>query len=478
MQAPSAAAGSTYALNVNHQQTEVKSIPVQPTFYPVSIVGGDDSEHFQRHTEQSSSTTINNSPSYAPTIAVYPTAANSGSNSRYSSRVQQQRYQESRPVSASVVHVQPIYGGGSSSSSNRYTASQQHTTDSLNTAPVHVISFPAINNGGSESQTTRSERITERKTVAAAPQPTFVVLQQQQPQRTSERYSSHVDQYRNSAAESTVPVHAPVYPIGGVYPNRFTSTSNRYVESVLPSVYSGVVPVAAAPVRATSSHLSHYEQSSSSAQQQQQPQTTFVTYPVAASTTYGSSENHAVNSALNVNRHANLLYVPTYADATLGNRQHASYGQRPSTRVGSSQLFSDSNLHSTNLHGLISESERLAREQQSGYAGTVAHESASHASLFDNANNQLGVGSGFNGQLRASKGAGSGGSFYQTKQWENNEKWSSGSQYDEQGRLRTHSTLSTAEAELHNVNGKSTGYKAATSTVEDDGKISTYSLRT
>lgn len=38
--------------------------------------------------------------------------------------------------------------------------------------------------------------------------------------------------------------------------------------------------------------------------------------------------------------------------------------------------------------------------------------------------------------------------------------------------------LSTAEAEKHNINGNEAGYKAATTTLENDGKVSTYSIHT
>lgn len=51
-------------------------------------------------------------------------------------------------------------------------------------------------------------------------------------------------------------------------------------------------------------------------------------------------------------------------------------------------------------------------------------------------------------------------------------------QYDENGKLRSYSNLSTGESELHNVNGKVAGYKAATTTVEDNGRTSTYSIHT
>lgn len=38
--------------------------------------------------------------------------------------------------------------------------------------------------------------------------------------------------------------------------------------------------------------------------------------------------------------------------------------------------------------------------------------------------------------------------------------------------------LSTGESEKHNINGAETGYKAATTTLENDGKVSTYSIHT
>lgn len=53
-----------------------------------------------------------------------------------------------------------------------------------------------------------------------------------------------------------------------------------------------------------------------------------------------------------------------------------------------------------------------------------------------------------------------------------------GIQYDESGKPKTYSSLSTAESEQHNINGKTAGYKASTTTLEDDGKISTYSIHT
>lgn len=51
-------------------------------------------------------------------------------------------------------------------------------------------------------------------------------------------------------------------------------------------------------------------------------------------------------------------------------------------------------------------------------------------------------------------------------------------QFDASGKPRTYGHLSTAESESQTVNGKTSGYKAATTTLDDDGKISTYSIHT
>lgn len=57
-------------------------------------------------------------------------------------------------------------------------------------------------------------------------------------------------------------------------------------------------------------------------------------------------------------------------------------------------------------------------------------------------------------------------------------KWniSAGSEYGPDGKPKTYSSMSTGEAEKYNINGEEAGYKAATSTVEKDGKVSTYSI--
>lgn len=51
-----------------------------------------------------------------------------------------------------------------------------------------------------------------------------------------------------------------------------------------------------------------------------------------------------------------------------------------------------------------------------------------------------------------------------------------GSEWGPDGKPKTYSSLSTGEAEKYNINGEEAGYKAATSTVEKDGKVATFSM--
>lgn len=51
-------------------------------------------------------------------------------------------------------------------------------------------------------------------------------------------------------------------------------------------------------------------------------------------------------------------------------------------------------------------------------------------------------------------------------------------QFGPDGKPKNYNLISTAESELHNINGKQAGYKAATTTLDDDGKVSTYSIHT
>ncbi|XP_050084055.1 uncharacterized protein LOC126570374 [Anopheles aquasalis] len=115
------------------------------------------------------------------------------------------------------------------------------------------------------------------------------------------------------------------------------------------------------------------------------------------------------------------------------------------------------------LEGIMSETELLAREQaQNVHNGAVT---GSGTIDLESHREEDGL-----GRLP--------GGFQKTKSWSSSSKWASEQRYGSDGKPKTYSMLSTAESEKHNINGKTTGYKAATTTLEDDGKVSTYSLHT
>lgn len=55
---------------------------------------------------------------------------------------------------------------------------------------------------------------------------------------------------------------------------------------------------------------------------------------------------------------------------------------------------------------------------------------------------------------------------------------SSCAQFDASGKPKHYNYLSTAEGESHNIDGKTSSYKAATTTLDEDGKRSTYTIHT
>lgn len=112
----------------------------------------------------------------------------------------------------------------------------------------------------------------------------------------------------------------------------------------------------------------------------------------------------------------------------------------------------------------MSESERLARVQAKNAYSSNAVQSGSSM-----------VGSRMGGDMGA---AGADGGFARAKSWQSSSKWSSGSQQGEGAKPKSYSMLSTAESQHTNINGQESGYKAATTTLDDDGKVSTYSIHT
>jgi len=110
----------------------------------------------------------------------------------------------------------------------------------------------------------------------------------------------------------------------------------------------------------------------------------------------------------------------------------------------------------------MSESERLAQLQaQSGGGVGSQRGSSTVGSIGTNAN-----------LVNGNAGYG------KVKSWETSSKWGSQSEFDHTGKTKSSSYLLTGEGEDETLNGKTSSYKAATATLEQDGKRSTYSIHT
>lgn len=173
--------------------------------------------------------------------------------------------------------------------------------------------------------------------------------------------------------------------------------------------------------------------------------------------------------------------------------RNVAYGNSGSSRLGSA-VFDNSN---SDLNAYMSESERLARLQSQSVSSssTSRHHSentnideinrrtlqqaenldAASANFINTNSNRLNLD---NMNIDA-YGSGSGaGGYKRIKSWSKQSKWASGSEYGPDGKPKSYSMLSTGESENHNINGAETGYQAATTTLDNDGKTSTYSIHT
>ncbi|XP_070509318.1 serine-rich adhesin for platelets-like isoform X2 [Chironomus tepperi] len=229
----------------------------------------------------------------------------------------------------------------------------------------------------------------------------------------------------------------------------------------------------------------------------------------AAQTQYtagsAAQNQYAAGSTLQNQYSAGSAAQNQYAAGTGSRTSGYGYQAYPQSRYSGSQRGSAGsvnqrfstqaiNANSEDLLQYMSESEKLAREQQRQIAGSQSSASqltaseanrrtVNTASTLDSAAANF-VGS-TNLQSRLSDfdnveslGGAGGTGFKRVKSWQKQSKWASGSEYDSDGKIKSHSMLSTAEAEKHNINGAETGYKAATTTLENDGKVSTYSIHT
>jgi hypothetical protein len=247
---------------------------------------------------------------------------------------------------------------------------------------------------------------------------------------------------------------------------------------------------------------------------------TYYTAPVASqSRVQMQAQNQQAQSQFQAGTAAQTQYTAgsaaqnQYASGSSANQYAAGTGSRtsgygyqayPQSRFSGTQRGSASsvnqnrynaqavNANSDDLVTYMSESEKLAREQQRQIAGSQTSSSQLSASeanrrTVNTANTLDSAAANFVGSTNLQsrlndfdnvESLGGTGGFKRVKSWQKQSKWASGSEYDNEGKIKSHSMLSTAEAEKHNINGAETGYKAATTTLENDGKVSTYSIHT
>lgn len=388
-----------------------------PVYGPFSTGGLDTSARFS-----------NNQGSVYQAPVVYPART---SSNQYSAAKDQQTY---------VIHgVQPVYGVSSDLSAH----SNQHSQAQF----VRPTYQPIYNNHLASSQQSQEAHSQASETGTNLRFSTVPLVTSSS---NHEEAEEHNEEYSRKGSSSYLPVALNT-----------ASTASKYTSQEQQRAQSGAsyVPI---PVAATSESQRQRESSASSSQysasQQHRSNAGGWYYPAAgsiAATANQGSRYSAYDSQSALNQQRVGGYVPITNDA-LGQRFGA---------VG--MEFGGSG---TELSSIMSESERLARLQaKNAYNGAVSGSSAIDLENRFAANND---------DTSSDIGGGLGGGFKRTKSWSSSSKWASGQKYGDDGKVKTYSSLSTAESEQHNINGQKTGYKAATTTLEDDGKVSTYSLHT
>ncbi|XP_038111693.1 uncharacterized protein LOC6035280 isoform X1 [Culex quinquefasciatus] len=374
----------------------------------------------------------------APVKVVYPVR----SSTQYSANDEQQTY------SASA--VQPIY----SSSADRASQGSNYRSSS-SYQPVYQPVY-----GGQVATAERSEE-SRRHSSERVGYPVDNTLL-----RTSAHNERHEDYNRRG---STYVPHAA----GSGSVSKY-STYDQAQHANVAGTYVPIVPVT------TDSRYSAQDQRHSTAYNSAVVQPVIGTAASSSSSKYSAEERRQQQTA-------GGQYYPA-GSATLGSRYASSeaqsahnrqqsqvaggYSPYPITNDALGRQFGAAGIGQlgthTDLNELMTEAERLAKVQAQN-----AHNGAVSGSAAIDTENRFGGGSD-----DAVSGGTGGSGFQRTKSWSSSSKWASGQKYGDDGKIKSYSSLSTAESEQHNINGKKTGYKAATSTLEDDGKVSTYSLHT
>lgn len=298
------------------------------------------------------------------------------------------------------------------------------------------------------------------------------------------------DRFADSSSNRLTAGSYPIYTYPAGSRSRYESEQKSEHETSRSSPQQIIVQT---PAQSTSSRYSSAASQQSRLENVHQPQYIPVVSAPAASSSSSryASQSDLYKSNQNADRE-NAAYVPMpyrssssrYYDQQQQNQlgthesdlgQVANAGNGAFDRIGSggrssSSRLAGSTISDNGLSHFITESERLAKLQSqtvrgegSALVGSAILETEADRNSAYNQN-----------QLESQ----STNPFRKTKSWEKSSKWSSGTAYDDEGKLKTYGSLSTGESEHHNINGHQTGYKAATTTLDDDGKISTYSIHT
>lgn len=373
----------------------------------------------------------------APVKVVYPART----STQYSANEEQQAY--------SATAAQPVY----SSSADRGSHSATNYRSSSSYQPVYQPVY-----GGQVATAERSEESRRHSSERTGYPVDNTLLRTSAHNERHEDYnrrgSTYVPHVASSGAVSKYSTYdqtqhanaagsyVPIVPVAS--DSRYSAQDQRHSTSYNSAVVQPVIGTAA------SSSSSKY-----SAEERRQQQIAAGQYYPAGSATLGSR------------------YASSEAQSAYNRQQSqigAGYTPYPITNDALGRQFGAGGIGQlgthTDLNELMTEAERLAKVQaQNAHNGAVSGSAA-----IDTENR-------FGSDDAASGGTGAG-AFQRTKSWSSSSKWASGQKYGDDGKIKSYSSLSTAESELHNINGKKTGYKAATSTLEDDGKVSTYSLHT
>ncbi|XP_052865215.1 mucin-21 [Anopheles cruzii] len=277
----------------------------------------------------------------------------------------------------------------------------------------------------------------------------------------SNRYSSQTSEAQRRQTYHSAPGYVQVVPVAGGTAGSVASSNYESASEQQRHSSGGYVPVPVQPVSTGGAASSTSRHASSVQEQRSNTYSNPGGYYTAAGT--GGAGYGSQYSAQSSSSHSNRYSKP----GTTGFQHYPITNDELGRRFGASGGNPSGLGADADLHNIMSETESLARVQaQNVHNGAVA------------GSGTIDTDTRFGGSS-ADDGLGTmPGGFKRTKSWSSSSKWASEQRYGDDGKPKTYSMLSTAESEKHNVNGKTTGYKAATTTLEDDGKVSTYSLHT